>query len=704
MQRRITSHPVLPIPVRPTVPFTWTGRDLVGHEGEAVSSALLANGVRVLGRHARDGSPRGLFCANGHCAQCLVLVDGRPVKACVTPLRPGARVEALDGPPVLPLSRGELVLSDVPVVTTRALVIGAGPAGLSAALELGQRGVETLVLDDRPVSGGKLVLQTHRFFGSFNAVHAGTRGIDIARRMVRDVLALPSVRIWNGATAAAVFSDGTVGVVRGDGPDEWLLVRPEVLVVATGARERSLSFPGNGLPGVMGAGAFQTLLHRDLVRPASRVLVVGGGNVGLIVAYQAVQAGVAVAAVVEVRATCGGYRVHRDKLARHGVPIFESHTIVAALGGTSVEAATIAPVDERFHPRPGGERTLRCDAVLLALGFEPENELYAKARELGLPAFSAGDAREVAEASAAMFAGRIEGVRAARALGAETAAPDASWARALAVHRARPGPIGAQPPAPERGVVPVLHCVQEIPCDPCSAVCPQGGIVIDPDDIRSLPRFALDSLGGPGPACIGCDKCVVICPGQAITLVDYRSDPEHPTVVVPWEMPKEGLRPGATVTALDVDGQVLGDVEVVRVREPRGAEHTASVKVRAPRAIAQKVAGVRIGPWLAEPEPALYAPRPLGDAVVCRCEHVTAEELRMLVRAGHRDVHTLKVLTRIGMGACGARTCWPLVREILIEEGVPEAEIEEPRRRPLLVEVPLGVLAGAHAGPEGGHA
>ena len=129
--------------------------------------------------------------------------------------------------------------------------------------------------------------------------------------------------------ALAVFSDRKVGILR---EGRYVIVQPQILLVATGARERSLVFRGNTLPGVYGAGAFQTLVNRDLVRPTERLFIVGGGNVGLIAGYHALQAGISVVGLCEALSDCGGYKVHKDKLARMGVPIYTSHTVVSANG------------------------------------------------------------------------------------------------------------------------------------------------------------------------------------------------------------------------------------------------------------------------------------------------------------------------------------------------------------------------------------
>ncbi|HEX9117741.1 MAG TPA: FAD-dependent oxidoreductase, partial [Anaerolineae bacterium] len=414
---RIESHPILAIEPRASVTMYWQGRELEALQGETIAAALFAHGIHIFGHHHKDGAAQGIFCANGQCAQCLVLANGRPVKACMEPVSPGADIRPLDGLPELPAVQGAQPAGAVPERSVPVLIIGGGPAGLSAAIELGKRGIETLLIDDKARLGGKLVLQTHRFFGSTNAVYAGTRGIDIATRLENEVRQYPSITILLNSTALAVFSDGKVGLLR-EG-ETYLLVQPEVLLVAAGAREKPLAFSGNTLPGVYGAGAFQTLVNRDRVRAAERLFIVGGGNVGLIAGYHALQAGIEVVGLVEALPECGGYKVHKDKLARMGVPIYPSHTILSANPGPdgTVASVTTARVDERFRPVPGSERSFACDTVLIAVGLDPVDEFYHKAQEFGLAAYAAGDAEEIAEASAAIFSGKIKGLEIAQALG-----------------------------------------------------------------------------------------------------------------------------------------------------------------------------------------------------------------------------------------------------------------------------------------------
>lgn len=669
-------------------------------EGDTIAAALFANGIRAFGTHHADGSPQGIFCANGQCAQCAVIADGLPVKACMVPAKPGMAVRPAAGLSALPETSPVKSFDTIDTIQVECLVIGGGPAGLSAAIELGKLGVRTLVVDDKSRLGGKLVLQTHRFFGSIDACYAGTRGMDIADRLAGGLAAFPSVEAWTDATAVAVYSDKKVGVVR---EGRYLLVEPKAVLAATGAREKPLAFKGNTLPGVFGAGAFQTLVNRDLVRPSERLFIVGGGNVGLIAGYHALQAGIQVVGLAEALPDCGGYKVHKDKLARMGVPIYVSHTILRADGAESVESVTIAAVDGSRKPIPDTEKTFACDTLLVAVGLDPVDELYRKALEFDMPVFAAGDADEVAEASAAIFSGKIRGLEIARALGHGAPEIPADWIVASEILRSRPGLTGGEA-VPDGGeaVYPVIHCSQEIPCNPCASICPQGIIAIDARDIRKVPEYVAAKVGKD---CIGCGKCVAICPGLAITLVDTRGRPDDSALAtIPYEFGREALRAGDRVTVTDTLGAPLGEVEVARTRIAAATDRTMLVQVRAPLATARRIAGIAVQ------RPAVSTPletrvdRPIGDSIACRCERVRLADIEALIRGGSRDINEIKAITRAGMGACGGKTCEGLIKRAFRERGIPMSEVNAGTSRPLFVEVPLGAFAGLAVEERVGHA
>jgi len=177
-------------------------------------------------------------------------------------------------------------------------------------------------------------------------------------------------------------------------------------------------------------------------------------------------------------------------------------------------------------------------------------------------------------------------------------------------------------------------------------------------------------------------------------LVDYREDAETPTVTIAYEFSKESLKEGDTLTILDVEGEILGDVQVESVRAIERNDRTVIVKVKAPKEYAKRIAGIRVQePWVSQALPETLE-RLTDDTIVCRCERVTTGEIRALIRGGYRDMNEIKAVTRAGMGACGAKTCTALIKRLFREEGIALEEVTENVPRPLFVEVPLGTFAG----------
>jgi sarcosine oxidase subunit alpha len=320
---------------------------------------------------------------------------------------------------------------------TEVLVIGGGPAGLSAAVEAASHGCEVTLVDSDLALGGQLVKQTHKFFGS-EAEHAGTRGFKIANILFDELEAAKDrITVMPNTTANGYYpDDGVIGLVKDE--EEYIRLKANKIVVATGAMEKILPFPDNDTPGVYGAGAIQTLMNVYGVVPGQRVLMVGAGNIGLIVSYQLMQAGVEIAGIVEFMPRIGGYWVHAAKVRRMGVPIYLRHTIIDAIAENKVVAgAHIQQVNEKGQPT-GEQIKVDCDTICMAVGLIPTAEILWQAgcdmkfvpelcghvpqrnayMQTTNPDFwVAGDASGIEEASAAMVEGRIAGVSVAKSLG-----------------------------------------------------------------------------------------------------------------------------------------------------------------------------------------------------------------------------------------------------------------------------------------------
>ncbi|MDP8204591.1 MAG: FAD-dependent oxidoreductase [Candidatus Tenebribacter mawsonii] len=679
---RIEEHPILTIADSEKINFFWNGKKLTAKKNEVISSALFANGIKIFGHHHKDGSAQGIFCANGQCAKCAVIVDGIPMKSCMTIVKPEMKVESVEGLPKLP-STDKHEISEIEELEYDVLIIGGGPAGLSAAIQLGEHNIKTLIVDDKTETGGKLVLQTHKFFGSVEDSFAGTRGNDIGKMLSQKVSENENIDVWTNSIALYVYKDKKVGILNNN---VYKLIKPKIILNAAGAREKFLRFKGNSLAGIYGAGAFQTLVNRDLVRPTERLFIVGGGNVGLIAGYHALQAGIDVVGLVEAMPKCGGYKVHADKLVRLGVSIYTSHSVLQANGKETIESVTITQIDEKFNAIKGTERTFECDTLLIAVGLESVNEFTDEAETAGIRVLSAGDAKEIAEASSAMFKGKIAGLKIAKEIDSNVEEIPESWFDKAEILKKEAGKIFEYNlPEIEEGIFPVIHCLQEIPCNPCSTVCPTNSIFMKGDPIMDLPVYE--------GKCIGCGKCVTICPGLAITLVDFRKDTLFPTVTLPYEVSNKKVNIGDKIICVDIDGKILDVLQVIQVLDVKANNRTQLVKVKAPKNIAKKIVSFQIQKAEISQQKETKIQNISDEEMVCLCERVTAKEIRALIKKGITDMNQIKAITRAGMGPCGAKSCDNLLKQLFRQEGILLENVEPNTRRPIFVEVPLGKFA-----------
>lgn len=521
-------------------------------------------------------------------------------------------------------------------------VVGAGPAGLTAAIEIARRGGKVLVVDENSRPGGQLFKQLHKFFGS-SRHRAKERGFKIGESLVQQAKET-GVETWFDAQVIGIFEDRVLGVVH-EGKLQKLPA--DRIVLSTGASEKALAFPGWTLPGVMGAGAAQTMMNVYGILPGKHVLMIGSGNVGLIVSYQLLQAGAKVEAVVEALPKVGGYQVHADKIRRAGVPIDLSHTVKEAFGDGCVEGAILVKLDENGRPIAGSEWEIAVDTICLAVGLSPMAELawmagcqstyisdlggqvplHNEDMETTVPGiYVAGDMAGIGEASSAIEEGRLAGIAIAAELGyiptaeaerlkeetrqeldalcqgpvggrvgrAKRALMDA-YPTDLARKAGREAGEGAKPtrtesadevprPAPAeqkaQGPVAVIECYEEIPCDPCEEACKRGAIIIG-EPITSRPYLKAER-------CNGCGLCIPDCPGLAIFVIDESYSENEATIMLPYEfLPLPGK--GMTVKALDRQGQAVGEARVLEVRNPESHDCTPVVKIAVPKKLSMTV-------------------------------------------------------------------------------------------------------------------
>ena len=517
------------------------------------------------------------------------------------------------------------------------IVIGAGPAGLSAAAEAARSGMRVAVFDENAKPGGQLFKQIHKFFGSREHM-AKIRGFRIGEMLLNEAREA-GVNVFLNATVIGIFPEKKITVRFGDHIEHF---SGDTIVVATGAAENMVLFDGWTKPGVIGAGAAQTLMNLYGVMPGRRILMVGSGNVGLVVGYQLLQAGCTLAAVIDAAPQVGGYGVHAAKLTRQGVPFFMSHTVVRAEGDNRVSGAVIVEVDAAFRPVPGTEKLLDVDTICLAVGLSPMSQvlrmsgceildtpggLVPKVDEYGettIPGiFAAGDVAGIEEASSAMIGGRITGAAAALRSGyiseTEFGTRVSCLGDSLAQlrqgmfskeNKGRPGltetdegiPLSQSllrkgyieedelaqfPAASPRAtrVHPVIECTQNIPCNPCQDACPAKCIIVG-KTITSIP--VMDE----SKSCTGCGLCVASCSGQAIFLVNDSFDESRAAVTLPYEfLPYPET--GQVGTALDRAGRPVCPAEVVSLKLSKATDQTALLTIAVPRAFSGRARAFR---------------------------------------------------------------------------------------------------------------
>jgi sarcosine oxidase, subunit alpha len=476
------------------VEFTFEGRSYRGFEGDVIASALAGSGQWLLSRSFKYHRPRGVLSMAGHDANTLVQLPDEPnVLADRHPLEPGLEVSGQNYRGSLAHDRGASLrlfgrflpvgfyyrtfhrpkgawkrwepiirsfagLGKVNLSAPRRyydkaygfydlVVVGGGPAGMSAALEAATHGLEVLLVEEFPILGGSLA------YARFGA--EATRAQREHSRLVAEIESSPNIAVYTDAVCNGLFADNFLPVIRGS---RMCKVRAKQVVVATGAFEQPIVFRNNDLPGIMLGSGAQRLMRLYGVPPGRRAVVASANEHGYEVALDLLDAGVEVAAIVELR-----HETPRspaaDAAQDRGIVVHGGTTIAEALGNGHVTGVRIAPITgQGAYER--NRRIIECDCVMTSVGYAPAGNLvcYAGGRfaydedtamhrvfELPQGVVPAGSVNGVWDLDSVLADGRRTGWRAARVLGRTKGEPPPAPPDALSSQITHPWPIFPHP-------------------------------------------------------------------------------------------------------------------------------------------------------------------------------------------------------------------------------------------------------------------
>lgn len=266
------------------------------------------------------------------------------------------------------------------------VVIGGGPAGMAAALAAHKAGARVAIVEREQHLGGILRQCIHPGFGLSHFKQELT-GPEYAQRFIDQVRATDIALFLDsmvlGIDSGESTEDATLHTVTLMSPAGMLQLTGRAVVLAMGCRERTRSeikIPGSRPAGVFTAGLAQRYINIENLKPGSRAVILGSGDIGLIMARRCTLEGISVEGVYELMPYANGLRRNvKNCLDDFGIPLHPSTTVTRVIGHDRVEAVEVSRVDEHLTPIPGTERVVPCDTLLLSVGLIPENELSVAA-------------------------------------------------------------------------------------------------------------------------------------------------------------------------------------------------------------------------------------------------------------------------------------------------------------------------------------
>jgi NADPH-dependent 2,4-dienoyl-CoA reductase/sulfur reductase-like enzyme len=261
------------------------------------------------------------------------------------------------------------------------IVVGGGPAGLAAAISAAENGAESvLILERNDTLGGILNQCIHNGFGLHHFKEEMT-GPEYAFRFIEQLPKYPAIEVLTGAMVLDVSPDKTVSVIHSE--HGYMRLAANAIVLSMGCRERTrgaIGIPGARPSGIFTAGAAQLYMNIEGFTIGKRIVILGSGDIGLIMARRLTLEGAKVLGVYELLPYSSGLtRNIVQCLEDYGIPLYLSHTIVDIRGKKRLEQIVVQEVDERRTPVPGTEQVLDCDTLLLSVGLIPENEISRQA-------------------------------------------------------------------------------------------------------------------------------------------------------------------------------------------------------------------------------------------------------------------------------------------------------------------------------------